>query len=393
MLATDPFEFDYGGTALVYGRGAVDRLGDLLADRGLGRALVVCGANVGANREVMDPVERGLGDRLAGVYDGTTPAKRAEDAYGGIEAMRAADADVLVGVGGGSSLDIARQASALAADGRSLDDLREEFRAAGRIEPPAGPDPTPVVVVPTTFAGADVSSGGSIEVFDAGSSPSGQPVRTSGRVRPFAVVHDPDLFATTPRSALAGSAMNGFNKGLETIYGRGHNPLTDATATRGLRYLVDGLPRLDQPDGVERAVVGSVLVQFERRTNVLHAFGHGFARRYDVQQGVAHAVVTPAVLRFLLERVDARRAVLAEGLGVEVTGLADAAVADRIVAAVTELRDALDLPTRLRDVGGVEREDLGAVAAFVVDDDPMGRAPEGFDPTVEAVEALLDGLW
>ena len=393
MSATDPFVHEHGGTRVVYGRGVVDRLDALLDQRGLERALVVCGANVGANRDAMAPVAAGLGDRLAGVFDGTTPEKRAGEAYATIEAMREADADVLVGLGGGSSLDIARQASVLAADGRSLDDLRDEFRETGAIEPPTADAALPVAVVPTTFAGADVSSGGSIEVFDAEASGTGQPVRTSGRVRPFAVVHDPDLFATTPRSALAGSAMNGFDKGLETIYARDHAAVTDATAVRGLGLLVDGLPRLDEPDGLDRAVLGAVLVQFERQTNVLHAFGHGFARRYDLQQGAAHAVVAPAVLRLILDRVDARRLVLAEGLGVDAAGRSDDEVAERVVGAVREVRDALGQPTRLRDLPDVEAEDLPDVAAFVVDDPAMARGPEGFDPSADEVEALLRELW
>ena len=393
MAATDPFVFDHRGTSIAYGRGAVDRLGERLAARGLGRALVVCGANVGANPAVMDPVEAGLDDALAGVFDGTTPAKRAEEAYAAADAARAADADVLVGLGGGSSLDIARQASVFAADGRSLDDLRDEFRATGALEPPAGDAAWPVVAVPTTFAGADVSSGGSIEVFDADASGTGQPVRTSGRVRPVLVVHDPDLFATTPSGALAGSAMNGFDKGLETIYARDHAAVTDATAVRGLRLLDDGLRRLDEPDGLDRAVLGAVLVQFERRTNVIHAFGHGFARRYDLQQGAAHAAVAPAVLGFLLERVDARRAVLAEGLGVAASGRDDDELAAALVDAVRAVRDALDVPRRLRDLGPVEEDDLAAVAAFVVDDPPMARGPEGFDPSVDEVEALLRECW
>lgn len=393
MASTDPFDFDHGGTSIVYGRGAIGGLGGRLADRGLERALVVCGSNVGANRSLMAPVEAGLGDRLVGVFDGTTPSKRAEEAYAAIEAWHEADADVLVGLGGGSSLDIARQASVIGADGRSLEDLRTEFRETGEIQRPTDDGAVPVVAVPTTFAGADVSSGGSIEVFDAERSGTGQPVRTSGRVRPIAVVHDPDLFETTPRPVLAGSAMNGFDKGLETIYARDHTAVTDATAVRGLQHLVDGLPRLGEPSGLDRAVLGAILVQFERRANVIHAFGHGFARRYDVQQGLAHAVVAPAVLGFLLERVDGRRSVLAEGLGVEVDGGEDREVAASLVDAVSRIRDALDLPRRLRDLDPVDRDDLGAIAAFVLDDAPMERAPEGFEPSVDEVRTLLEELW
>lgn len=390
----DDFSFDHCGSQYVYGRGTVHRLGQLLADHGLERALVVTGTHVGSNEEVMTPVRRGLGDRVAAVFDQTTPEKLADTAYDGIEVMRDVDPDVLIGLGGGSSLDIARQMSVFAADGRSLAAFRDAA-LAGDPEPP-DPDepPTPVVVVPTTFAGADVSSGGSIEVLSAGDSPSGQPVRVSGSVSPIAMIYDPDLFDTTPFGPLAGSAMNGFDKGIETLYARDATPITDATAIRGLRFLTDALPRLgDDPGAMDRAVAGIVLVQFERRTSIVHAFGHGFSYRYDLQQGVAHAVIVPHVLRYLFRKVDARRELLADGLGVDDSGMSDDQLAEAIVTEVEAVRDALDLPTRLRDLDGVAADHLPAIAEFVLDDRGMARVPTGLDPTADDLEGILRNAW
>lgn len=387
------FRLDYEGSDLVYGRGCIDQLREILAEHGQERALVVCGSNVGANEALMGPVRAALGDRLAGVFDETTPAKSVRTVYDGIDAMREFEADVLVGVGGGSSLDVARQTSVFAADGRSLDDLLAAARDDD-VDPigPNGP-PTPVVVVPTTFAGADVSSGGSIEVLSADESPTDQPVRVKGSVMPQAVVHDPALFETTPLGALEGSAMNGFDKGLETIYSKGPTAVTDATAVHGLRQLADAFPRLsaNDPDVMARAVQGILLVQFHRRTSVVHAFGHGFARRYPVQQGDVHAVLIPHVLRYVLENVDGRRRLLAEGLGVDPDEGGDQTEA--IVDAVVAVRDSLDVPTRLRDLDPVEEDDLPAIARFIVDDPTLEEAPEGLDPTTAEVEAVLGAAW
>jgi len=114
------------------------------------------------------------------------------------------------------------------------------------------------------------------------------------------MIYDPDLFETTPMSALAGSSMNGFDKGLETIYSSHATPITDATAMRGLQLLRESLPNLDgnNPTEMERAVIGIILVQFERRGSIIHAIGHGFSRRYPVQQGIVHAIVAPHALRY-----------------------------------------------------------------------------------------------
>ncbi|ELZ46215.1 iron-containing alcohol dehydrogenase [Halorubrum coriense DSM 10284] len=398
----DSFEHVHRGCEIRYGRGRIAGLGDWFGERDLEEALLVCGSNTGANDALMDPIREGLGDRLAGVFDGTAPDKRVETAYDLLDARAETGADVLVAVGGGASLDVARQATLLAADGRDLDELRADAEAGGDalgdLAPESGPA-LPFVVVPTTFAGADVSTGGSLEVFAADESPTGQPVTVSGSgAWPIADVADPALFETTPTSVLAGSAMNGFNKGIETTYARDADPVSDAAAVHGLRLLAGALPRVagDEPGGepaTDRAVVGSLLVQLDRKISVIHAFGHGFARRYDVQQGAIHAVVAPHALAYLFDEVDASRRALAAGLGVPTEGRDDAAIAEDVVAAVAEVRDALDVPTRLRDLPETDEGDLPAIAEFVVDDPPMERAPAGLDATAEGVLGVLRAAW
>jgi alcohol dehydrogenase class IV len=398
----DTFEHGYRGCEILYGRGRADELSAILGDRGLGDALVVCGSNVGANDGLMDPIREGLGDRLAGVFDGTTPDKRVETAYDLLDKRAEVGADALVAVGGGSSLDTARQAAILDVDGRDLAELRSDAAAGpdalGSLAP--GSDPSlPVVAIPTTFAGADLSTGGSLEVLPADESPTGQPLTVSGDgPMPVVDLADPALFETTPRSVLAGSAMNGFDKGIETPYASDATPVSDASAVHGLRLLADALPRVagERPGSeaaTDRAVVGALLVQLDRRISVIHAFGHGFARRYDVQQGDIHAVVAPHVLAYLFDEVDASRRALAVGLGVDIDGRDDGAIAEEVVDAVAAVRDDLPVPSRLRDVPATEESDLSTIAEYVADDWCMDRAPDGLDATPEAIEGVLRAAW
>jgi alcohol dehydrogenase len=216
---------------------------------------------------------------------------------------------------------------------------------------------------------------------------------------PAAVVYDPALVATTPNRILAGSAMNGFDKGIETLYAANATPVTDATAARGLELMRDGLLRLGEEgastDVMKPVLKGLVLVQYgvsrpgEVTLSLVHAFGHGLTRTYEVQQGDAHAVVAPHALRYLFEEVDGRRDLLADALGV--TDTADPA--DAVVEQVAAVRDALDLPARLRAVDGSEREEFAEVAAHVIADSFMANAPPGLDPTVEEIEGVLKAAW
>ncbi len=396
---SDAFTHDHHGCDIVYGRGCVDDLGEYLAERDLSDALIVCGSNVGVNDDLMDPIRAGLGDRLTATYDGTTPAKQVESAFRVRDRIAETDADVVVGIGGGSSLDVARIATVFAGDDRSLSELRSEAEEDGEIAPPtASADQPDVIVIPTTFAGADISDGGSVTVLTAEESPTGQPVTSGGSASLIADFADPALFETTPTAALAGSAMNGFNKGIETPYSRHANPVSDATAMHGVRLLSDSLPTVASADGahdpevMDRAVVGILLVQLDRKLSIVHSFGHAFARRYDVQQGNVHAVVAPAVLRYVFEQVEGSRDLLADALGVDTSGDADA-VASAVVEQVADVRDAVDVPTRAAELSGTDREDIPALAEFVLDDWLMPNTPEGLNPTQAGLEEVLRDLW
>lgn len=402
-LDTEPFVHDFAPGAIHFGRGCVSDLGAALDDCGAENALVVCGSNVGANEVVMHSIKEGLSDRLVGVFDGTTPEKSVVTALEGVERMNGEDADALVPVGGGSTLDVATVMGVLHARGCSFDEVRREVRETGSIALPDERDSyVRLLAVPTTLAGADLSSVAGISVpLDGETVSSG----VGGRLLvPDVLCYDPALFETTPGGVLCGSAMNGFDKGIEALYSRHANPITDATATRGLQYLGDALPQLggdesgsDDYGAMDRAVAGLILVQYgvsipgSMKLSLVHAFGHGLRRECGVQQGIAHAVMAPHVLSLLFDSVDGRRALLAEALNVEATD--DEALAAGVVRAVTDVRDALGLPSKLRDVAELEYEDLPRVAEHTVEDSFIENGPEEFDPTVADIEAALEAAW
>lgn len=388
----DFFKFDYSCGDIVYGRESIDQLNDFLCQLNLERALIVTGTNVGANEEVIGPVKSGLNSRLVGVFDETTTEKSAETVYDGIDAMREYDADVLIGVGGGSSLDITRQISAYAADGRPLSAYRNAVQEGQLSAPSPNKPTTPVVVIPTTLSGADISDSGAVAIFDADESPTGETIRLAGSVSPVGLFYDPNLFETTPRNILTGSAMNGFDKAIETIYASNGTPLTDGTAVHSLRLFGNSLPRLtESPEALERAVVAVILAQFKRRISVIHSFGHGVARHHPVHQGLVHAVIAPHALQYIFDRVDGDRELLAMGFGV------DSQSADKqsqaVIDAVIDIRNSLGLPSRLRDLDGVPEENIPMIAEQTLADDKMNQAPDGLNPTAEEIEGVLREAW
>jgi alcohol dehydrogenase class IV len=393
------FRFEYDPGTIRYGENCVRHLGDELETLGVERALVVTGTTVGTTPEVMDPIREGLGERLVGEFAETTPEKRLQTAFEGADRVAELDADALVAVGGGSSLDIAKIIAVVADAEAPREELRATFESSGSIPAPEG-DLRPVVAVPTTLAGADLSMVGSVTTCND----DGELVRGGvydGRLMPSALCYDPELFRTTPHGVLCASAMNGFDKAIETVYANTATPITDGTAVRALRLLSRGLPALGDGDRDETtlhdAIVGTVLAQYGcsrpdgLTLSLVHAFGHGLSRGYDIQQGGAHGIIAPHALRYLFDEVDGSRDLLAEGLGIGAE--TSDARADAVVKRVEEIRDALGLPSRLRDIDNMAESDLPDIAEDVHTDGLMPYCPDGLSPTVGELEAVLREAW
>ncbi|KPN32211.1 L-1,2-propanediol oxidoreductase [Halolamina pelagica] len=396
------FTLDYDPGEIRFGRGTVGDLGDLLAARGLASALVLTGANVGANPDVMAPVEDGLGDVLAGVFDETTPAKTLGAALSAAERVQAEGIEAIVAVGSGSSLDTAKVASAL---GSYADPAAAAEHALSTGSVPVADDgrPTPVIAVPTTLAGADLSVIGGVGLtLDADADPSEIPSGgvSSRRLMPTALCYDPDLFETTPRSVLTASAMNGFDKAVECLYSPHATPITDGTASRGLSLMQSGFAALPDADPAPSSsptpsrawsVRSTASPPGAYRASIIHAFGHGFSNDYDAHQGTVHGVLAPHVLRYVFSEVDGRRALLADALGVDTAGKSAAELAEAVVDAVAGVRDDLGLPTTLRELAGLSQGDLPAIAETIHEDSLLADAP--VEPSVEEIRGVLERAW
>jgi len=402
------YSFEYQPGAIHHGPGIVAELGSELERHGVSRALIVTDATLADVPVVMEPLRDGIGERLHGVFDDITPEKYLRDAAAGARRVHEEDIDALVPLGGGSSLDMAKQISALAGHDRPLNEVTDEILDRGEmILPDDEVALMDIFAVPTTLPGADLSQVAGIKLSLDPEGKSKDEIPSAGvsdsRLMPTAVFHDLDLFATTPNPILARSAMNGFDKGIEMLYTRHHNPLTDGTAVRGVRLLHENLPALTADSTSEadlsRILQGIAAAQYglstpnAYRASVIHSFGHAIARNYTVQQGVAHAIAAPHVLRYLFEQVDGRRDLLAEAFDVGDEAATPDETAAAIVDAVAETRDALDLPSQLRAVDGTEKGHFPALAKAVIEDPFMEAGPEDLEATQSDIEAVFEQMW
>jgi alcohol dehydrogenase class IV len=286
-------------------------------------------------------------------------------------AIRSAGAEVVVAIGGGSVLDLAKAAAIAALDGPDL----RLLVGGERFDSPA----LPVVAVPTTAGSGAETSRGAILLDEAAGKKRG--VRGTG-VAPRAALVDPRLVTTCPPSITAQAGFDAVAHAVETALSRAAAPITSLLSVEALRQLLDGVPRsLDQPEDLHArsaASYGAMLMGINL-ANSTTCLPHRMQYPVGALTGTGHAqgvaALTPAWLERTLEHAPAGLAGLAPAIGRQ-TG-AGIEEASALVQAILAFMDRLGLKPRLRDLG-VERRDLARLAAMVegsVENDPGPSDP------------------
>jgi alcohol dehydrogenase class IV len=225
------FEFSTVGRIL-FGIGVSNQLPELVLRHGQ-RALIVTGANADRARALVEAIERaGLATRVFSV--GREPT--VEDVTLGLAASREHEADVVVGIGGGSALDLAKAVAAVAANPGVLTDYLEVVGLGKSLARPG----LPCIAVPTTSGtGAEVTRNAVIELPQ-------QCTKVSLRgehVLPRVAVVDPQLSLSLPASMTAGTGLDALVQVIEPYVSNRNNPMTDALVTAAIRLAARSLRR------------------------------------------------------------------------------------------------------------------------------------------------------
>ncbi|ODU07507.1 MAG: alcohol dehydrogenase [Pseudonocardia sp. SCN 72-86] len=339
---------------VVFGPGTLDRVADEVERLGCGRVLVLASPDLaGAG----DRVEKVLGPLAAARFDGAaahTPVEVTEEA---LTLLRAAEADCVVAVGGGSTTGLAK---ALAVH--------------------TGVDQ---VILPTTYAGSEVTPVLG-ETADGHKS-----TRTSPDVLPETVIYDVDLSAALPVHLAVTSAVNALAHAVEALWSPDADPVVDAMALDAATRLGRGLRRLPtEPDAVdvrEDLLLGAWLAGTclgTVRMGLHHELCHTLGGSLDLPHAPTHAVLLPHVMAHNAAAVPDVMARIAAALDVVDRGDLPGAVHDLIVTAGG--------PASLHELGMTDA-DVERVAALATGKPYPNPAPVTVDGVVALLRAAREG--
>lgn len=339
-------------TRVEFGEGELARLPDLAASLKMSRPLIVTDRGLLATGLVEQARELLAGAEIFA----DTPANPTEEAANAAYALfRDAACDGVIGLGGGSSLDLAKAVRLLSGHAGPLEQYTAVAGGAARIHG----DICPMIAVPTTAGtGSEVGRAAVIVIAD------GRKLGIlSGFMLPSIALCDPELTYGLPAALTAATGMDAISHCLETYMAPAFNPPAEAIALHGLDCGLRSV-ELAKTNGRDAAARRDMMVcalegamAFQKGLGAVHALTHplGAIRELNLHHGTLNAVLMPAVLRFNRSAIGAKWNALSLRMGGE---------PDQVVAA---LNRRLGMPAGLAAMG-VTPAMMEAVSAAALKD-------------------------
>ena len=400
--AIDPGAWDFlAPPAIRFGAGRVTELGEAAALLGR-RAWLVGGRRSLASAPWRDRVEAslaraGLRGEIVAVTTGEPTVDEVAAALANLPAGER-DGVVVVAVGGGSAIDLAKAVAALATNlpvGLGAGDydplIVDSLEGVGR-GIPIGVAPLPLVAVPTTAGtGAEATRNAVI------SCPRRRFKKSlrSPLMVPRAVVVDPDLTAGCDRSTVAAAGLDCITQLVESFICRVRRPLPRALVLEALPRAMAALPRIlaDPSDAAGRAAMShAALLSGMALSNSGLGMAHGVAAALGVECGTPHGLACGLLLPVALEvnaAVAAADYARLERAIDPAASTVDASAAAAFIARIEGLCAVAGLPRRLSEVG-LRRERVGWLAENSGGASLRGN-PVELDPAT--LEGILSRIW
>jgi maleylacetate reductase len=368
---------------VVYGKAASDALKDEAERLDAKRVFLIVSRTLNTKTDEIEKIRRALGVKHVATFDGIAQHTTRKQAAEVARQANDAEADLIVAVGGGSAIDLAKIV---------IMAMEHDIHDEAGFDPfPMGPgvhfspflSPTVrQIAVPSTLNGGEYNAAALVtderhklkQIF------------FHPQMMPLAIILDPALTLQTPSNLWMGSGTRSMDHGIEALCSPAGTPLADEVVLAGIRILREGmLQTLQQPDDLEArrlSQYGSWLASYGLQARVpmgaSHGIGHVLGGTFDVPHYYCTPVIMPSLLRYNKPFTEDAQKRLATALGAPGGDAADA------FAAFTK---ALGLPGRLADVG-IGEDKFDQISKIAINHRFVQANPRPFRNEAEIIDLL-----
>lgn len=349
---------------ITFGPGAAQQVGQVALKLKANRVLLVTDKNLrraGLVAEICGHLQQA--GVVVDVFDGGAPEPSIEIAQQCLEAALTFQPQGLVALGGGSNMDLAKACACVLTHGGTIRDYLGEERVPGPI--------MPLICLPTTSGTGSEVTGASVLLDIANHV---KVAIISNALRPAAAIVDPKLTLSCPKKVTADSGIDALTHAIEAYTAiensdfpvpvtevasnQGRNPMGDLVAERAIELIGQNLVRvIEHPRDLaarEAMSLGAMLAGLAFSNvgvAIVHALEYPVGGAVHCSHGEGNGLLLPHCMRFNLPARVARLARIAQLLGEDISGLTEQQAAERSIAVVERVNQAIGIRPRLRDLG------------------------------------------
>jgi len=349
----------YSPTKIIVGLNSACEVAQQVKQFGGSRALIVTDPGV-VDADLIAPIASSLGsgDIAYVVYKGVEPEPPSRVIDQGAEIFKAEGCDLVLGVGGGSSMDVAKGISILSANkGKILD-----YCGVDQV-PRKG---APMILMPTTAGtGSEVTR---VLILTDEAQNTKNVVFTPYALANAAII-DPALSLSMPPTVTADTGMDAMVHAIETYVSMNATVFSDILAERAIRLIADYLPvawakgsNTDARYHMSLAATLAGMAFGSGGLGAVHALAYPLGTEYHMAHGRTNAIMLPHVMRYNIPGSPGRYARIAELMGKDIEGYATLEAAELAVDAILELLETIQVSCQVQDYG-IPESDLPKLVA------------------------------
>ena len=371
-----------------FGQGAIQEIVNEIKNRHFKKALVTSTPDLFEFKvatKVTDLLDE-AGIEYA-IYDGIKPNPTIENVTAGVDACKAAGADVIVAVGGGSPIDTSKAIATIITNPEFAD-----VRSLEGLAPTKNPCLPIIAVTTTSGTAAEVT----INYVITDVEKNRKFVCVDPHDIPIVAIIDPDMSASMPTGLCAATGMDALVHAVEGYITKGAWELTDMLHLKAIEIIGRSLRSAVAGDyaGREAMSVGQYIAGMGFSNvglGIVHSMAHPLSAVYDIPHGKACAMLLTAVLKFNAPETGEKYREIARVMGVaDVDAMDQETYRQAAIDVIQKLADDVGIPKSLSEAG-VKREDISFLAESAFNDACTPGNPR--DVTVDEIIGIYESIF